>query len=537
MGSDDMRSSSKYRRPNRQAIAIEKTFPAPVGGWNARDPIGTAGPTDAFVLDNFYPHPSYVETRSGYTIYASNMQEDIQTLATCKLLNGSSILIVFFNTGVTLATFAGDYSGATYYYPSSRTVGRHQWTQFGDGTNTWTIAVNGADKPLYYRQDGVIVQVDGTSSPAITGPTTTDFISVSVFKNRLLFIRKDKLGFDYLPAGAAGGAASYFDLSPFASKGGYLMAATSWTRDAGDGPDDYAVFVTSEGEALVYAGTDPSSSTTWALVGVYYIGRPLGRKCFTRYGADPLILTESGLFPLSSLLMSGDERNKFALSFKIEDAFREAAKKYFNNAGWEVVSFPKEHAIIINVPIAENGRHDQYVMNTLSKAWCRFTGLNAEGFVLHKYDQVQTFDSQLLFYRGRQIFRAFTGASDNGDLITCEAQQAYMDFGTPQLKEPLMYMPVFTDANITAYQSGISTDFEDRSGFSSTTVQQSSAGRWGISKWGSAKWGKEDAVVRQWGAVAAWPGRWLSGKLKIASSSQAARWVGSVMRFNVGSGL
>ena len=260
-----MRFQPKRRQPNRGVIAQEKTFPPPVGGWNARDPIGTAGPTDAIVLDNWYPHPSYVEMRSGYEMYAANVPADIKTLATCQLTNGFSVLLVFFDTGVSLATFAGEYSGSAAYFPGARTSGRNQWVQFGDGTNTWVIAVNGIDKPFYYKGNtGGHTLVDGGTSPAITGLTTTDIVHVAVFKGRLLFIRNDMLGFDYLPAGAAGGAATHFDLSPFATKGGYLMAALNWTRDAGNGPDDYAVFLTSEGQALVYAGTDPSSANTWA---------------------------------------------------------------------------------------------------------------------------------------------------------------------------------------------------------------------------------------------------------------------------------
>lgn len=531
-----MRLQAKRRAPDRRPQAAEKTVPAPVGGWNARDSLAAMHSTDAVRLDNWFPRPSYVEMRGGYEMFASNFSEDIKTLATHVLPSGFSVLLVFMDTGVMLGAFGGDYSGRTNDFNGIRTVGRHQWVQFGDGTNTWTIAVNGVDKPFYYKNDGTYVLVDGVSSPAITGLTTTDLVNVAVFKNRLLFIRNSKLGFDYLPAGAAGGAASYYDLTPFATKGGYLMTAVSWTRDAGDGPDDYAVFITSEGEALVYAGTDPSSANTWALVGTFQIGRPLGRKCVTKYGADPLILTENGLFPLSALLASGDERSKFSVSFKIQDAFGKAARSYFDNIGWQVISFPRQDAILVNVPIAEDGRHDQYVMNTITKAWCRFTGWNAEEFIIHKTDVGQG-PGELLFARGRQIFKAWTGTSDFGDAITAEAVQAYQDFGTPALKEPIMCMPVFTDTNLTSYSAGIDTDFEDRGHNSSATVASTTAGRWGIMHWGVGRWGRSGSTIRQWGGVATWPGRWLAGKLKIVSSSSTAKWVGSVMRFHVGSGL
>lgn len=531
-----MRLIPKRRPADRTPRSIEKTFPAPVGGWNARDSFAAMPATDAIQLDNWYPRPSYVETRGGYTMFASNLPADVKTLAVGIRKNGFSALLVFFDTGVRIVSLPGDYTG-TGIDLGNRTVGRHQWVQFGDGTNSWVIAVNGADKPLYYNvETGGYVQVDGTTSPAITGLTTTELIGVQVFKNRLLFIRKDKLGFDYLPANAAGGAASYYDLTAFASKGGYLMAIAVWSRDAGNGPDDYAVFITSEGEAMVYSGTDPSNANSWALVGTFRIGRPLGRKCVTKYGADPLILVEDGLFPLSALLTSGDERQKFALSFKIQDAFSQAATKYFNNIGWQVVSFPGQDAIVVNVPIQQDGRHDQYVMNTISKAWCRFTGLDAEEFIIHKV-QIGQGPGQLLFSKGRQIFQMWSGTSDHGSPIVATARQAPQDFGTPYIKEPLMFMPVFTSTSLSSYSAGIDTDFAERASQSVSLVPPSRAGRWGVTKWGFGRWGGASGTVRQWGSVATWPGRWLSGTLKIASTSTAAKWIGSVMRFNVGSGL
>lgn len=530
-----MRTSVK-RQPRRQATAIEKTLSAPIGGWNARDALASMRPNDAVVLDNWFPRSSYVEIRGGYAPFAENLPANIRTLAPVNLQTGVTPLLVFYDTGVGFATFEGDYAGSVPQFQGTRTEGRHQWVQFGDGTNTWLIAVNGVDKPFYYQGNtGTYVLVDGVSSPAITGITTTDIISVGVFKNRLFFIRKNKLGFDYLPAGVAGGAASYFDLSPFATLGGYLMAVVAWTRDAGDGPDDYAVFITSEGEALVYSGTDPSSASTWGIVGTFRIGRPLGRKCFTKYGADPLILTENGLFPLSALLASGDERAKFAVSFKIQDAFSQAAKLYFDNVGWQVVSYPRQDAIIVNIPISA-GRYDQYVMNTITKAWCRFTGMDAEEFAIHKLNTAQG-PGELIMAKGRQIYKAWSGTSDNGQPIVCEAIQAYQDFGIARSKRPLMFMPLLESESLDSYSVGIDTDFKNYGHGASSSVQDLGDDVWDDGEWDEANWSESSLIVRQWGGVAAWTGRWLAGKMRISSSTTSARWIGSIIRFMTGGGL
>jgi hypothetical protein len=526
MECDLMRPTAIRRPPNRTATAVEKTFPAPVGGWNARDSLASMSPKDAVALDNWFPRPSYVEMRSGMELHMTGLGGNCKTLAVYRDLDGTEEMYAYADTGVYEATFGGDAAGTAALL--ARTNGKHQWEMFGDGTNNWLIAFNGVDKPAYYNGTAWTA-VDGGTTPAITGLTTTDIISCGIFKTRLLLIRKNKLGFDYLTAGAVGGAATYFDLASIATKGGYLMAIAVWTRDAGDGPDDYAVFITSQGEAIVYQGTDPSSANTWALVGTFQIGKPLGRRCVLKYGADPIILTESGAFPLSMLLASGDEREKFAVSFKIQDAFSAAARANFSTFGWKAISFPEQDALIVNVPFAENGRHEQYVMNTISKAWCRFTGWHAEDFAV--------FSRGLYFARGKAIFKAWTGTSDNGSAITYYAKQAYSNFGTDAQKMPVMFMPVLQSNRLLNYSTGIDVDFVDRDQTASTTVTASSVARWDVSKWDQAKWAGGSQVLRQWGGTASWPGRWLSGKLQIVSDTVTGKWIGSVIRFLPGSGL
>ena len=456
----------------------------------------------------------------------------VKTLAVYRMTDGTQQMFSFTDEGIHNSTFGG--SGGVSIV--ARTNGKHQWENFGDGTNNWLIAFNGVDKPWYWNGTTYTL-VDAVSSPAITGITTTDIVSCGVFKERLFLIRNNTLEFDYLPSGVVGGAASTFNLASIASLGGYLMAMAVWTRDAGNGPDDYAVFITSEGEAIVYAGTDPSSASTWSLVGTFRISKPLGRRCVLKYGADPIILTQSGCFPLSSLLASGDERQKFALSFKIQNAFSEAAADHFNTFGWTIVSFPEQDAIIVNVPLAEDGQHEQYVMNTISKAWCKFVGWHAEDFAV--------FNRQLYFCRGKNVYRAWSGLDlsgnalthDNGAAITYSAKQAYQDFGVPSVKKPVLFMPIIQSTNLGNYSTGIDVDFEDRDQIDLTTVEASTSAHCDMSNWDESNWAASDNIVQQWSGTACWPGRWLSGKLKIVSDSVSAQWLGSVMRFIPGSGL
>ena len=54
------------QRP-KQNTAFTTSVPAPIGGWNARDSLANMSPTDAVEMVNFYPTPTDVTMRKGWT--------------------------------------------------------------------------------------------------------------------------------------------------------------------------------------------------------------------------------------------------------------------------------------------------------------------------------------------------------------------------------------------------------------------------------------------------------------------------------------
>lgn len=522
-----VRTALKSKTAARGRTSVTKSYPAPVGGWNARDSLAAMKPTDAIALDNWFPTPSYVEMRGGHAEYATGTTGNIKTLAVYNNLTGGTSAWAYTSSGIYNVTSSGAVGASVL----ARTNGKHQWTMFGDGTSNWLIAVNGVDKPAYY--DGTTwTAVTNLTSPALTGYTANaveDFIAVNVFKGRLFFIPKNSLDFWYLTAGAAGGALTKFSLAGEAPSGGYLLAMATWTRDAGSGPDDFAAFFTSEGDAIIYQGTNPSSSTTWQKVGSYKIAKPLGRRCVLQYGSDPLILTEDGLFPMSSLLMSGEERAKYALSFKIQTVFTESARTYFSTFGWRAISFPAREALLVNIPIAEDGTHEQYVMNTVTKAWCRFTEWDAEDFAV--------INRELYFCKGTKTYKAWTGEDDIGGNISYYAKQAFQNFGDPNIKHVKLFMPILTMNGTISYSTDIDVDFEDEAMSGTTTFTPPASSLWGTATWGSSVWGAATLLIRQWSSPAAWEGIWVSGKLKIEQKGLRGRWMGSSLIYESGQGL
>ena len=549
-----MRTALKSRSAQHGPVVDTATMPSPVGGWNARDSLADMQKTDAVTLDNWMPKSSYVELRGGYLSHSTESATDIDTEDAAMLATEDGFVLATEDTATTMlgtvktlvvhngltgvnqllamteqAVYNVTTAGATSSALLTRTNGKHQSTMFGDGTTQWLIALNGVDLPLYY--DGTTaLAVTQATSPALTGFPANDLtqlISVTAFKSRLFFIPKSSLSFWYLPVSVAGGALTEFDLSSQATKGGYLMAMGTWTRDAGNGQDDIAVFVTSEGEAILYQGNNPSNVNSWSKVGSFFVGKPLGRRCLTQYGEDLLILTENGIFPLSSALPSASVDYRYALSFKIDKAFTDSARVTGDVFGWESTVFPAQQALIVNVPVAEDGVHYQYVMNTLTKSWCRFTAWGAETFAV--------FNKELYFARGGFVYRAWTGNIDDTDNIEGYAKQAFSHFGKPgKVKTFKLFRPILAVNGSLNYSTDIDVDFQDDVMIAASSASTAGLATWNQSQWNQARWGGGFKIVKPWTSIAEWPGTWAAGKLKVSTNSRSVQWMASDFIFETG---
>ncbi|MGZ5029073.1 MAG: hypothetical protein ACXWAT_00590 [Methylobacter sp.] len=520
-----MRRPAVNKPSARQQVSNFISYPAPIGGWNAIDPLADMQPSEAITLDNWYPRPGYCEIRGGSAVYASGMTGLSKTLAVYNGITGANKMFCATNTGVYDVSVAGAVGASV----AARTNGKHQTIMFGDGTSDWLIMVNGVDKPLYY--DGTTwTAVDGTTSPALTGLTTTSIVGVCIHKGRLIFLQNNSMAFWYLAAGAAGGALTKFDLSGVAQRGGYIMAAASWTVDAGNGPDDRLVFITSQGELIIYQGTNPSSAGTWALVGVYRIGNPLGRRCTMKLGSDLVILTQNGAFTLSTVLTETGTNNAKAASQKIGNAFNASALSYGANFGWKAIPYPTQGAVIVNIPLAEDGIHHQYVMNTVTGAWCRFIGWDAEDFAV--------FNDELYYCQATNVIKAWSGHSDQGANIAAYAKTAFSYFNSRgQLKQFKMFRPMLAVNGTLNFLVDIDVDFEDTEVYGVANYTVSSAGLWDVSNWDQSYWAAGLQIIKEWSSPNAWAGYCAAGKLKIGTTSLEVQWMATDYVFEDGNGL
>jgi hypothetical protein len=511
-------ATTKSTRGRRKASTY--SIPAPVGGWNVLDPLAGMKERDAIVLENWFPKASDVVLRPGAENWATGAPTDVQTLLTWNGL-ASQKMFAATATGIRDATTAG-VMGASL---STLTNGYLISTDFNVLGGAYLIAVNGVDKLKLYNGT-VWADIDAASVPAITGVVTTDLDYVAVLKRRLWFVRKNTMSAWYLPVAQIGGALVEFPMGQVFTKGGRLVAIGSWTIDGGAGSDDYGVFISSEGEVAVYQGSDPSSAADWNLVGVYYIGEPLGKNCFCKYGGDLLILTRNGLFPLSRALQEASINKSKALSTKIDTALIDAANQYGDNLGWSVTVFPQGGFLLVNVPIAVN-YVQQYVMNTTTGAWCKFLGWNAHSWTV--------FNKKLYFAKGGDVAQAWKGLSDFGNLITGKAQQAYNDFRRPaQQKHYKLIRPILTSNGSLGVSLSLDVDYALSQNPSVTTPAAVGAAVWDGSVWDGDSWAGDAETRREWASVFAREGYTAALRLQVATNAVSLSWSATDFVYEVG---
>jgi len=511
------------RKPSMRRVASTSSLQAPTGGLNAKDSLADMAPSEAVTLENWFPKRSSVDLRAGCASWVTGFADPVETL-------------VSYNNSTTKKLFAG--SGTAYYDATSTgAVGaavksgltnvRHQHVTMANAAGHWLMMVNGADKLIGYN--GSAWWQDGDGSHDITGVDTADCIDINTFKHRVWLIKKDTFEAWYLPTDAIAGAATKFDLGPIFKLGGSLVGMVNWTINASTGIDDYAAFISSEGEVALYQGTDPASANTWALAGTFRTGRPLGNRFSCKVGADVILLTTDGAFPLSKALLTDNSQLAVAVTDKIGPVFNEAAALYSANFGWQPILHPIGNKLIINVPKLENTDSHQFVMNTTHGAWTKFTGWLAFCWEVH--------DGELYYGSTDKVYKADTGTDDDGVDIEAVAQQAYNYFGSRGTQKHFtMVRPVFITDGLVNPAVVLNVDFAQNRTAAPTSFSAAAPAIWDEADWDVTDWNVGESVYKKWIGVSAIG---YCGGIRVVTATQGVtcRWSSTDFVYELGGTL
>ena len=483
-----------YKQPGGQPTpkipAQMYSFAAPVRGWVLSENKLAAQPGAAAVLDNWFPTTSGIRVRGGSRRYATLVGAAkslwVYKSATTEKMFAATTSRIYDVSAITDPTASYDTVEV-----GGRTSGDYITEHFGTAGGDFLYAVNGADDPLLY--DGsTFTAITAISTPAITGVTPSTFTYVWSHANRLFFIEKNSMSAWYLPVDSVGGAASEFSLAGVFTKGGYLIAGSRWSVDAGDGLDDKCVFLSSEGEVAIYQGGNPSSASDWFKVGLYDITEPLGPKAILQAGGDILIATRAGLIPISQAV-SRDVAvlGAGAISRPIAPYWIDKAATL--NGDWQMMRLTTESAMYITQP----GDSTVLVANLTTGAWSRYTGWNARAVVSYK-DVGYFTDNQ------GGMFVMEDGGNDDGAQYVCRYLGLHEMMGVNTARKTISQMRYTLTSSVSLNPAmSVAVDFASDEGSTPVTGADGVVPLWNRTDWDMSYWdgGDPSLVISGWQSI------------------------------------
>ena len=458
-------------------------LPAPVKGWNTSSPVQVLDPQQAIVLSNVICRSIGIETREGFSNWATGLGSSVNTLMEYAPAGTGGKLFAAAGANIFDVTSGGAVGAAVV---TSLTSSYFRHTMMATSAGQFLFIVNGADAPRHYNGST-------WATPTITGATAANFTNVTAHKNRLWFVEKDTLTAWYLPTSSIAGAASSFPFGGYCKRGGFLVALGSWSRDGGNGADDLFVAITSEGEALIWAGTDPSSANTWSLVGVFQLAPPIGPRCMVKAGADLGIATVRGIVSLSVILTTADSQQaQTALTRNIDDAFQFGWNSVGYSAAWQVIEVPAQQLILVNVPTTTP---QQYCLGAESGGWSLWEGLAATTWGLR--------DEVLYFGTSNGLVQRYGLAyEDNGTPISIRVLPAFTILKNVSGKRMSLVRPIMQTV------PGIVPRFEARFDYdtrditpANVPVSAPNGSLWNQADWDTSGWLQSILPNSKWQAI------------------------------------
>lgn len=535
-----------FRLPNAQNTARTR---APVGnitslgipakGINARDALALMKPDTAISLNNVLCEAYGLKTRKGYTEWATNLPPlspstpvPVATVmsyypatASPAPLAGTVRRVGIFTRLITEQPLAATppagklfaARGGVVYDVTAGGVGPWTaeagvsgagdywtWLNFQNIAGAWLLACNNEGGYAIYNGATWSMPVAGTAPGEIDGANPANFVYVIEHKKRLWFIEKNTTKAWYLPVGQITGLVKEFNFGEQFRSGGHLVALSTWTVDGGVGVDDHLIAVSSQGDVVVYKGTDPNSAADWMIQGVWHVGPlPVGRRAVFNTGADVHILSQFGVTPVSLLLGSTElgvvEQRR--VTYMIGPLVARLMRQYSGLDGWQVRTLAKEELLIIGIPREAQEHGGQYfALKFPSGGWSLVSDVPYASFV----------NVDAAVFSGTndgRVVRAFDGPLDNvlvndvrsGVPIQCQVTPSYQALGAPGVNKRIMLIrPTFITTITPTLKIQVLTDYGPPKPGVTPTLPDIASSRWDEDRWNQARWSGVQDPIKEW---------------------------------------
>ena len=210
-----------------------------------------------------------------------------------------------------------------------------------------------------------------------------------------------------------------------------------------------------------------------------------------------------------------------------------AVSSYAGNFGWQILLAPMNNKLLINVPTSEDSLSYQFVMNTITGAWTKFTGWNTTcleywadniygiiGTTVYKLDVPQSND--------------FESSTSTGSHIVAKVKTAFQYFGGIDANKSFkMVRPLLLSSGEMSPIIGINTDFTDSPITGSVVISTNYNSKWGTAIWGVSKWASDNVTFQNWVSVNG-IGYNAALKMEINANNQYCQWHGWEIMFERG---
>lgn len=327
------------------------------GGANLRDPPHKLGPTDVYFLSGYKCYEKSIKAL-GIDAIGNTLGEGVKKLFPSSNASFEDTLIAV--TDVNVYSLDSTFAKTTITGAVTVTSGLMSGVHF----NSYLILCNGVDQ---------VIKV--SSAPACTaagfvgpGGVDTTLEQVWASQNRLYFVEKDTYTYWYGGRDKISGALKAVPLDGVFTKKGKLLFGASWSTNQGQNVEDLTIFVSNNGEVLIYTGDYPDSNT-WRLLSRIKIPKPIGRFSFAQVGGDIAIYTKNGPLMLSEAVANASSPSAvYKISDKISGTFNRFAIPTVSQA--EMIVDTEEPFLYMRAgrdPRISSGS----VLDTQGSIWCQ----------------------------------------------------------------------------------------------------------------------------------------------------------------------
>jgi hypothetical protein len=510
------------RRSSGSQVHQAYAFGAPTAGLDVSQPLPGGDPMKAVRLENLIPRVLGCQMRAGYTRWSPGLDGEVRTLmdyrppgaTPAKLLAATSTGKIYDVTlqaaPVLLTTIAGGTPN-----------GEWTWLNFTTDANVHKLVMVNPGTGMWIYDGAAFTHITpGAGVNQIAGVDPTSFVHVTAFKNRLWFVQANSDTAWYLGTGVYFGTAKQFQfMGSMLPHGGNLDVLINWTYDgsSGAGLSTQLVAVSTQGDIVAYAGEDPDEASSFSVAGRWYVGRvPVGRRYYSLYQTDIVILSERGMCFMSELMRGEGFFQNPQISQAINSAVAAEVARSLGTRYWEVVFLPQEQLIILNKAEFDS-ENLQWAYEVNNKAFAVLRGIPMLTAIVAGGE---TYSGDL----AGNVWWCFEGSSDGiiGTTPGTDLQGTVVTTFQPmgegiRLKRFLMVRASFISDAEPAIQ--VSLNKEWSLGISGNAPPFLGAGEnfWDVGLWDHAVWAGEGQSYESWiGATGA--GRYAALAMRVKGS-------------------